>query len=270
MIDVCFFADEVSRDDFEEAIKLGVEAGANSVEIRGGVWSKHVTEINDDDVKRVQDVLSTHNVSVGSIGSPFGKCSIDNPDEYERHLRHFDRMVELAHAFDTQIIRGFAFWNPNRRLKESSRPDINDYIEQIAEKLAPVVPIAESADVILAFENENATLAGTCEETRLVIDALGNSSALASCWDVNNGLQCGELPLPDGYSYIKGLVRHVHVKPNREKNLNPIRDTDLRYEQILGTLIKDGFAGAASIEHWGNPQQMLEGVRQLRAVVDAM
>ena len=133
MIDVCFFADEVSRDDFEEAIKLGVEAGSNSVEIRGVVWSKHVTEINDDDVKRVQDVLSTHNVSVGSIGSPFGKCSIDNPDEYERHLRHFDRMVELAHAFDTQIIRGFAFWNPNRRLKESSSPDINDYIEQIAE-----------------------------------------------------------------------------------------------------------------------------------------
>ena len=37
MIDVCFFADEVSKTDFEEAIKLGVEAGANTVEIRGGV-----------------------------------------------------------------------------------------------------------------------------------------------------------------------------------------------------------------------------------------
>ena len=27
MIDVCYFADEVSKTDFEEAIKLGVEAG---------------------------------------------------------------------------------------------------------------------------------------------------------------------------------------------------------------------------------------------------
>ena len=35
MIDVCFFADEVSKTDFEEAIKLGVEAGANTVEVRG-------------------------------------------------------------------------------------------------------------------------------------------------------------------------------------------------------------------------------------------
>ena len=270
MIDVCFFADEVSREDFEEAIKLGVDAGATTVEIRGGVWGKHVTEIDDNDVKRAQDVLTNYNVGVASIGSPFGKCPIDNQQEYERHLRHFDRMVELAHAFETQIIRGFAFWNPNRRLKESSRPDINDYIELIAEKLSPVVPIAESANVILAFENEDATLAGTCEETRTVINALGNSPALASCWDVNNGINCGELPFPDGYSHIKGLVRHLHVKPNREKNLDPIRDTDMRYEQLLEILLADGFTGAASIEHWGNPQQMLDGIRQLRAVVDEM
>ncbi len=270
MIDVCFFADEVSREDFDEAIKLGVDAGATTVEIRGGVWGKHVTEIDDNDVKRAQDVLAKYNVRVASIGSPFGKCPIDNQQEYERHLRHFDRMVELADAFETQIIRGFAFWNPNRRLKESSRPDISDYIELIAEKLAPVVPIAESADVILAFENEDATLAGTCEETRTVINALGNSPALAACWDVNNGIHCGELPIPDGYSHIKGLVKHIHVKPNRDKNLDPIRDTDLQYDQLLGILLEDGFTGAASIEHWGNPHQMLDGIRQLRSVVDTM
>ena len=134
MIDVCFFADEVSKTDFEEAIKLGVEAGANSVEIRGGVWGKHVTEIDDDDVQRVRDVLSTYNVRVASIGSPFGKCSIDDPQEYEQHRKHFDRMVTLAHAFDTQVIRGFTFWNPNRRIKGAARPDINDYMERIVEK----------------------------------------------------------------------------------------------------------------------------------------
>lgn len=36
MIDVCFFSGEVSTD-FAEAVRLGVEAGANSVEIRGGL-----------------------------------------------------------------------------------------------------------------------------------------------------------------------------------------------------------------------------------------
>ncbi len=270
MIDVCFFADEVSKIDFEEAVKLGVEAGATTVEVRGGIWGKHVTEIDDNDVKRVQDVLRAYNVRVASIGSPFGKCAIDNPQEWEQHLRHFDRMVELAHAYETQIIRGFTFWNPHRRIKGAARPDINDYMGRIVEKLAPVVPIAESANVTLAFENESACLAGTCEETRAVINALGNSPALTSCWDVNNGLHCGENPLPEGYAHIKGLVRHVHIKPNREKNLNPIGETTLHYEQVLETLVEDGFTGAASIEHWGTPEQMLEGVRQLRAVVDAM
>ena len=71
----------------------------------------------------------------------------------------------------------------------------------------------------LCFENESACLAGTCEETRAVINALGNSRALTSCWDVNNGLHCGENPLPEGYAHIKGLVRHVHVKTEqREKS----------------------------------------------------
>jgi len=270
MIDVCFFADEVSKTDFEEAVKLGVAAGANTVEVRGGVWGKHVTEIDDDDVKRVQDVLGAYNVRVASIGSPFGKCAIDNPQECEQHLRYFDRMIELAHAFETQIIRGFTFWNPNRRITGAPRPEISDYMERIVDKLAAVVPIAESANVTLAFENESACLAGTCEETRAVINALGNSPALALCWDVNNGLHCGENPLPEGYAHVKGLVRHVHVKPNREKQLDPIGETELRYEQVLAVLVEDGFTGAASIEHWGTPEEMLEGVRQLRAVVDAM
>ena len=79
-----------------------------------------------------------------------------------------------------------------------------------------------------------------------------------------------ENPLPEGYSHIKGLVRHLHVKPNREKNLDPIGDTDLRYVQILEALVSDGFTGAASIEHWGQPEDMLKGVRQLRELVDTM
>ena len=49
MIDVCFFADEVSKD-FDEAVKLGVEAGANAIEIRGGLWGQSVTTIDDDGV----------------------------------------------------------------------------------------------------------------------------------------------------------------------------------------------------------------------------
>ena len=72
MIDVCFFSGEASTD-FAEAVRLGVEAGANSVEIRGGLWGKRIQEIDDDDVKRMQEVLASHYAHVASIGSPVGK-----------------------------------------------------------------------------------------------------------------------------------------------------------------------------------------------------
>ena len=270
MIKVCVFADEVSKEDFDEAVKLSVEAGADTVEVRGGIWGKHVTQIDDDDVKRMQDVLAKYGATVASIGSPFGKCSHEDEEEYQQHLRYFDRMVELAHAFETDVIRGFAFWQPNWKERGHPRANIDDYLDIVAEKLAPIVPIAESGNVTLSFENEGATLAGTCEDTRKVIDALGNSPALTSCWDVNNGLHCGENPLPDGYAHIKGLVTHLHIKPNKNKNLNPIDDTCTTYEQLLQTLVDDGYSGAASIEHWGGPELMLEGVRQLRTTIDEM
>lgn len=80
---------------------------------------------------------------------------------YEQHLRYFDRMVELTHAFDTHIIRGFAFWSPNRGTG-ADRPDIAPYLDMIAEKLSPIVSIAEDANVTLALKNEGTTLVRTC------------------------------------------------------------------------------------------------------------
>ena len=267
MLSVCYFADEVSKN-FDEAVKLGVEAGADSVEIRGGIWGKSVTTIDDDDVKRMQDVLDQYGARVTCIGSPFGKCHYDKQEEYETHLRYFDRMVELAHAFDTRVIRGFAFWKP--RGGDAQRPKIEDYLDIIAPKLEPAVKVAESEDVTLSFETEGSTLIGTCQEARAVIDALGNSPALSVCWDVLNGLHCGEMPYPDGYAHIKGLVTHFHIKPNRDKNMQTVGSTDLTYEQIFRIVMDDGFSGALSIEHWGNPELMLKGVRELKEVVDKL
>ena len=268
MIDVCFFADEVSKD-FDEAVKLGVQAGANTVEVRGGLWGKSVTTIDNDDVKRMQDVLAKYNAKVASIGSPFGKCHHEKPEEYAQHLRYFDRMVELAHAFETRVIRGFAFWKTDGK-GDANRPNIAAYLDMIVEKLSPVIPIAEREGVTLALENEGSTLVGTCREARAVIDALGNSSALTVCWDVLNGLHCGETPYPDGYAHIKGLVTHIHVKPNRDKTLNPVGATNVTYEEVFRIVLADGFRGAASIEHWGSPELMLKGVRELRAAIDGM
>jgi len=256
---VAYFADEVSRDDFEEAVRLGVEAGATGVELRGGIWGR-----------RVQDVLARFDAKVMCVGSPVGKCAHDSDEEKSEHQRMFGRMVELAHAFETPVIRGFALWNPWRRERGKGRPDVQEYLDVIVPFLEPIVKSADTAGVTLSLENEGATLAGSCAEVRAVSEALGNPPAFTYCWDVNNGAGCGERAFPEGYEQIRGKVTHLHVKPNEGKALDPIRGTQVAYRELLETLVADGYQGVASIEHWGSPELMLKGIRELRAVVDGM
>ena len=102
----------------------------------------------------------------------------------------------------------------------------------------------------------------------MIVEALGGGEHVRVCWDVMNSYRCGEMPYPDGYSQIKGLVAHFHVKPNKNKELNPIGDTNLTYQQLFKLALQDGFEGAATIEHWGSPELMLKGIRQLREAID--
>lgn len=269
-MEVAYFADEVSKEDFEEAVRLGVEAGATGIELRGGIWGRRVQDIDDGEVKRVQDVLAKYGARIMCVGSPVGKCAHDSDEEKAAHQRMFERMVELAHAFDTQVIRGFALWNPLRKQGDRTRPNIEDYLDVIVPFLEPIVRTAAREGVTLSLENEGATLAGSCAEARAVANALGNPVGFSFCWDVNNGVGCGEAAFPDGYEQIKGKITHLHVKPNEQKELDPVRGGNMGYAELLRTLLADGYTGEASIEHWGTPELMLKGVRELRVVVDAL
>ncbi len=267
-MELAYFADEVNKENFDEAVRLGVEAGATGVELRGGIWGKRVQDIDNDDVKRVQDVLGKYGVKILSVGSPVGKCAHDNAEEMAHHQKMFERMVELAKAFETPIIRGFALWNPNRKSGDHIRPGVEKYLAIIVPFLTPIVKLAEREGVTFSLENEGATIAGSCAEARAVADALGHSPGFSFCWDVNNGIGCGEAAFPDGYEKIKGHMIHLHVKPNDNKELDPIRESQMVYADLLRQVLADGYAGAVSIEHWGSPELMLKGIRQLRAVLD--
>ena len=120
--------------------------------------------------------------------------------------------------------------------------------------LEPIAKTAEREGVTLSLENEGATIAGSCAEARTVADALGDTSGFSFCWDVNNGIGCGEQAIPDGYEQIKGRITHLHVKPNPDKELDPIRDSDMKYEDLLKMVMSDGYTGNVSIEHWGSPE----------------
>src|SRR5690349_20528764 len=98
-IEPCVFTDEVNPD-FEEAVQLSVEAGATAMEIRGRLPGGSITTISNADVEMMQAILAKFNARVGSLGSPFGKCAMDNPEELAQHQRYFDRMLQLAEMFN--------------------------------------------------------------------------------------------------------------------------------------------------------------------------
>ncbi len=264
MIRPCVFADEISKD-FAEAVRRCVEAGAREIELRGGIWGRNVANCTYDDMRRMSEVLERFDARVACIASPVGKCELYSEEEYERHLRCFERMCELAHALGVTLIRGFAFWNPQR--EQGRRPNLERYLPDIARKLRPIIETAEREGVCYCLETEPATMTGTCAEVRVVLEALGESPALGVVWDVRNGLAAGEVPFPDGYQLIRGYVRHMHIKPNSQKNMSTVGDTELRYAEVFRAVLADGFDGCASIEHWGSPELMLDGVRQLNEML---
>jgi sugar phosphate isomerase/epimerase len=267
----CVFCDEVA-EDFEEAVRLSAEAGAVGLELRGRMWGKSIGQIDDPDAARIKEVCARHGVRVAVIGSPVGKCDMESPDELAAHQKLFGRMAELAHTFGTDLIRGFALWRPNRsRETDHLRPNLDEYLPRILDFLGPIVDEAGRNGVRFSLENEGATLVGTCAEAHRVMDALGSPAALGATWDTGNGWECGENPYPDGYEQIRGRIFHFHVKPDMNQSLATVPgESFVTHEEVLRRLIDDGYRGWASIEHWGAPELMLKGLRELTPVLERL
>lgn len=267
MIETSVFADEVSKD-FDESVDLCKRAGASCIELRGGIWGRSVQTCTDEDVERMQAVLAEHGSRVAIIGSPVGKCSLDDEAEYQTHVKWFDRMCELAHVFDTNIIRGFAFWTPGR--KGLPRPDLDEVVDEIAARLSPIAQRAAEEGVYVCFECEGSTYSGTCGEIARIIDATTPNDNLMVAWDIVNSTRLDEHPFREGYPLVRERIKHVHVKPNRYMNMETVWDSDVSYREAFETLMADGYAGVATVEHWGSRWLMLEGVRQTAELLDEL
>lgn len=263
MIKPGYINSEMSKD-FEEAVRLGAEAGVHTVCIRTSIWGKDVVDVTDDDVERIRDVLSRYGSRVGVILPPCGKCNIENPAEVKRHTEIFSRMTELAHAFDTRLIRAFPFRRPGYEEYEPSHLD--EYLDLIVKRLTPMVEIAEREGTIICLECVGSTLARTAQEIRRVIDALGSPSSVGIIWEIDVASRAGELP-SEGYQFVRGLVQDIHVKPNPDQLIDPVGGSTDTYERGFRSLLADGYEGTATIEHWKSTEGTLSGIRQLQQLL---
>ena len=246
MFRLSIITDEVSQD-LEVALKFAKSFNLDGVEIRS-VWGKAPQDLLEESSK-IKRILKKYDLEVSAIASPLFKADLKNHKEYLEHLEYLKRCIELAKKLETNIIRGFTFWR-NGSLEE--------FIDEIVEKFQKPLELVEAEGVILGIENEPSTFVGNGKELNRFLDRV-NSENVKAIWDPGNDIfdSSGEVPYPDGYSYVRGKIIHVHIKDGirrgerGEPEFMPFGEGEVDYYGQLKALKNDGYDGYLSLEtHW--------------------
>jgi len=110
--------------------------------IDAGKGVKNVMQLTKSEINKVRSLQSEYGLNVSSLGSPIGKVKLLNvddksPNKYVPFAKYLDKDVnracELAHAFETKLIRGFSFYHPRETDPREHIPQVVDQLGQIAE-----------------------------------------------------------------------------------------------------------------------------------------
>ena len=246
------FTDEISLD-LERACQVCNEFGVTGAELRK-VWDAHPQTLTDAQVHDIKRIVSDHGMVVCSLGSPFGKCELDDAGEVAQHMDWLKRFCDIAHELDCPFVRGFAFWGHGL---VGERP-----WDKMHKAFEPALGILEDKAMLLGLENEAACLVGTAAHTRYFLDMMG-SPRVKAIWDLANHVQDPDgdttPTYPDGYDLIKSDIVHVHVKdairsPEGRPNVFLGMGVCGWQEQLQG-LKNDGYDGFISLETHVNPDR---------------
>ena len=247
--------DEIS-DDLEHALAVAAEYGLKQAELRA-IGGRNLADLADQEVKRVKEMVDQSGFQVCAIASPLFKCALPGMETREEGPMHqaeergYDdqmdllrHVIDLAHLFETRIIRVFAFW----------RVPMTDQVwKQIREAFEEPVKLAEKEDLILGLENEGSCCFGTGAEVAKFVGEV-NSPHLRVVWDPGNAFGMAEVAYPDGYQQVKPCFCHFHVKDMRrdpatgKTELTVVGEGEVDYRGQFQALVDDGYDGVVSLE----------------------
>ena len=247
MFKIGVIGDEISQD-FQTVVNVAKELNLDSIEIRS-VWDKPPQELTGDDIDEMKRILDGTGIQIVGIASPFFKCDIDNPQEREEHLGILKRCIEVAKAFDINLIRTFVFWKTD---------NVEERWDEIIASYDEPVRMASGEGMILGMENEASTSLSTVKLTERFIREI-DSPNIRAIWDPANEAHAedGETPYPNAYDRIKPLMVHAHLK---DAGKNP--ETDelesvevgegvIDWQGQLQAFVDDGYEGHLCLEtHW--------------------
>lgn len=249
------FADEaaVSKTAVEQLAvfaALGLEYySIRFVDLGNGI--KNVMKLDDAEITKLIQLHDQYDMKVASIGSPIGKVKLVDVDDgshnvyipFEKYLSEdVMRAIDLAHRFDTKLIRGFSFYPPRGS-------DPSQHMAQTVDQLGQIADRCRSEGVIFGLEIE-ANLMGNTGGALAEIYEKVDSPSMVLIFDGGNlstqnlgPQQCYDeyLKMREGigWMHIKdyridpSLVWEGHVDEERLKNFVPADEGDSGHEMIL-------------------------------------
>ncbi len=196
------FADEVT-EDFRSQVEFLAKERVGYIEPRF-INRKNIMDLNRSELDEARKVIRDHGLKVSAIGSPIGKVKLDEP--FGPHLDKFKHAVDLAQFFETPFIRMFSYYAPQGK-------NIDDYRDQVIERMAAKVQVVEGTDVTMVHENEAHIYGHTAENCADLIEAVG-SDRLRLAYDPANFVWGEKITnnVEACWPVMKPYVVHIHIK----------------------------------------------------------
>lgn len=202
--------------------------------IDAGNGVKNVMELTTAEITRIRHLEDEYGLNVASLGSPIGKVKLLDVEDgtknkfvpFKKYLsRDVAKACELAHAFETKLIRGFSFYHPRGT-------DPHEHLAQAVDQLGQIAEACHRSDLTFGLEIE-ANLVGQSGPLLAEIFRQVNHPAMMLIFDAGNIVTqgCSADEVLAQYQAMKSGIGWMHIKDYRHPSA--IAKTDHVDEEAL-------------------------------------
>jgi sugar phosphate isomerase/epimerase len=183
-----------------------------------GEGIKNVMKLSLKEIQQVRHLEDEYGLNVASIGSPIGKVKLEDVEDgtqnqfvpFKKYLeKDVKKACEMAHAFETKLIRGFSFYPP-----KGANP--REYLPQTIDQLGQIAECCHRSDLTFGLEIE-ANLVGQTGDLMTEIQQQVNHPAMLLIFDAANILCQGYTAeeVFRQYLVMKPYIGWMHIKDYR-------------------------------------------------------
>jgi sugar phosphate isomerase/epimerase len=206
------FADESANhktavEQFAAFAAIGLQYySLRFVDVGNGI--KNVMELTKGEIIKLRHLEDEFGMNVASVGSPIGKVKLKDVDDgtknkfvpFKQYLeKHVKKACDLAHAFETKLIRGFSFYPPKGTDPWESVPQAVDQLGKIAE-------VCHRSDLTFGLEVE-ANLVGQTGQLLAELHRQVDHPAMVTIFDGAN-IAC------QGFSTAEVYEQYLAMRPS--------------------------------------------------------